>query len=152
MKLRRNSVLHQKGTRRQHSDQRQPAEIRDRDKQKSFPQPICSVRHPPGESKSHNLSISTDQIYQNFKDLFNRIGKVSIDQKVNHSHSSCIPVHSRGRSVPLRLISVVNEEVPRVETEGRIKKLVKCDEDCFISPIIVTRKKHGSIKLALDSE
>ena len=31
-------------------------------------------------------------------------------------------------------------------------KLNKCDEDCFISPIVITRKKDGSIKLALDSK
>ena len=31
-------------------------------------------------------------------------------------------------------------------------KLNKCDEDCFISPIVITRKKDGSIKLALESK
>ena len=31
-------------------------------------------------------------------------------------------------------------------------KLNKCDEDCFISPIVITRKKDGSIKLAFDSK
>ena len=31
-------------------------------------------------------------------------------------------------------------------------KLSKCGEDCFISPIIITRKKDGSIKLALESK
>ena len=38
-----------------------------------------------------------------------------------------------------------------MEKEGHIVKLNKCDEDCFISPIVTTRKKDGSIKLALDS-
>ena len=31
-------------------------------------------------------------------------------------------------------------------------KLEKCDEDCFISPIVITRKKDTSIKLAIDSK
>ena len=31
-------------------------------------------------------------------------------------------------------------------------KLNKCDEDCFINPIVITRKKDVSIKLALDSK
>ena len=31
-------------------------------------------------------------------------------------------------------------------------KLEKCDEDCFISPIVMTREKDGSNKLALDSK
>ena len=39
-----------------------------------------------------------------------------------------------------------------MEKEGYIVKLSKCDEDCFISPIVITRKKDGSIKLALYSK
>ena len=39
-----------------------------------------------------------------------------------------------------------------METEDPIIKLEKCDEDCFISPIVITRKKDTSIKLALDSK
>ena len=39
-----------------------------------------------------------------------------------------------------------------METEGLIIKLEKCDVDCFISPIFITRKKDGSIKFALDSK
>ena len=39
-----------------------------------------------------------------------------------------------------------------MEKEGYIVKLNKCDEDCFISPIVITRKKDGSIKLTLDSK
>ena len=37
-----------------------------------------------------------------------------------------------------------------METEGHIKKLEKFDEDCFISPILITQKTDTSIKLALD--
>ena len=39
-----------------------------------------------------------------------------------------------------------------METEGHIIKLEKCDEDRFISPIVITRKKDISIKPALDSK
>ena len=46
----------------------------------------------------------------------------------------------------------VNEELRRRETEGNIVKLEKCDEDCFISPSVINRKKDGSVKLALDSK
>ena len=37
-----------------------------------------------------------------------------------------------------------------METEGHIIKLEKCEEDCFIRPIVITRKKDGSNKLASD--
>ena len=39
-----------------------------------------------------------------------------------------------------------------MKKEGHIVKLSKCDEDCFISPTVITRKEDGSIKLALDSK
>ena len=39
-----------------------------------------------------------------------------------------------------------------MEKEWHIVKLSKCDEDCFISPIVITRKKDGSINWALDSK
>ena len=39
-----------------------------------------------------------------------------------------------------------------METEGHIIKLAKCNEDSFISPIVITRKKDASIKLALVSK
>ena len=39
-----------------------------------------------------------------------------------------------------------------METEGHIINLEKCDKDCFISAIRITRKKDTSIKLALDSK
>ena len=38
-----------------------------------------------------------------------------------------------------------------MEKEGHIVILGKCDKDCcFVSRIVITRKKDGSIKLALD--
>ena len=43
-------------------------------------------------------------------------------------------------------------ELNRMKKEGHIVKLNKSDEDCFISPIVITRKKDGSSKLALDSK
>ena len=39
-----------------------------------------------------------------------------------------------------------------METESHIIKLEKCDKDCFINPIVISKKKDGSIKLALDSK
>ena len=80
------------------------------------------------------------------------MGKIPNDRKVTHFHSSFKPIQSKGRRVPLHLLAGVNEELKRMETEGQIIKLEKCDEDCFISPIVITRKKDTSIKLALDSK
>ena len=75
-----------------------------------------------------------------------------MDRKVTHFHSPFKPIQTKGRRVPLHLLNNVKTELNRMEKEGHIVKLNKCDEDCFISPIVITRKKDGSIKLALDSK
>ena len=78
--------------------------------------------------------------------------KIPNDRKVTHFHTPFKPIQSKGRRVPLHLLAAVNDELKRMEKEGHIINLEKCDEDCFISPIVITRKKDTSIKLALDSK
>ena len=119
--------------------------------QRKCPQPICMVNQPTLESEYKNLPSLSDKIFNEFKNLFTRVGKILKHRKVTHFHSPFKPIQSKGRRVPLHLLAVMNEELKRVQTEGHIIKLEKCDEDCFISPILITRKKDTSIKLALDS-
>ena len=75
-----------------------------------------------------------------------------MDRKITHFHSPFKPIQTKGRTVPLHLLDSVKVELNRMEKEGHIVKLSKCDGDCFISPIVITRKKDGSIKLALVSK
>ena len=116
------------------------------------PQPICKVNQPTLESEYKNLPSLSDKIFNEFKNLFTRVGKIPNDRKVTHFHTPFKPIQSKGRRVPLHLLAGVNEELKRMEKGGHIIKLEKCDEDCFISPIEITRKKNTSIKLALDSK
>ena len=88
-------------------------------------------------------------MYHKYKRFFNRVGKITLDGKITHFHSPFKPIQTKGRKVPLHCVKV---ELNRTEKEGHIVKLGKCDEDCFISPIVITRKKDGSIKLPLDSK
>ena len=80
------------------------------------------------------------------------MGKIPNDRKVTHFHTPLKAIQSKGRRVPLHLLAGVNKELKRMEKEGHRIKLEKCDEDCCISPIVITRKKDTSIKLALDSK
>ena len=43
-------------------------------------------------------------------------------------------------------------ELDRLQKERHIEKLTSCSDEHFISPIVITLKKHQSIKLALDSK
>ena len=110
------------------------------------------VNQPTLESDYKNLPSLSDKIFNEFKNLFARVGKIPNDRKVIYLHTPFKPIQSKGRRVPLHLLAGVNEEFKRMEKAGHIIKLEKCDEDCFISPIVITRKKDTSIKLALDSK
>ena len=45
----------------------------------------------------------------------------------------------------------VEKEIEKLLLEGHIQRLDKCTGDCFIAPIVITRKKDDLIKLALDA-
>ena len=67
--------------------------------------------------------------------------------KITHFHEPLKPIQLNGRRVPLHLLDAVKSELNRLKAEGHIKKLENCDEDRFISPIVITCKKDKSIKL-----
>ena len=115
-------------------------------------QPLLPVNNItlPELCKLNNNSDTILNLYHKYKGLFNRVGKTPLDRKIIHFHSPFKPIQTKGRRVPLHLLDNVKMELNRMEKEGHIVRLNKCDEDCFISPIVITRKKDGNIKLALD--
>ena len=151
MDQRRNPILHNRRTRAKHIEERQFTQTGHRNNTEEMPQPICMVNQPTLESEYKNLPSLSDKIFNEFKHLFTRVGKIPNDRKVTHFHTPFKPIQSNSRRVPLQLLAGVNEELKRMEKEGQLIKLEKCDEDCLIRPIIITRKKDTSIKLALDS-
>ena len=53
--------------------------------------------------------------------------------------------------MPITLQDKVDKEINRLINEGHIIKLQECSDKYFVSPIVITVKKDGSIKLALES-
>ena len=49
--------------------------------QRKCPQPICMVNQPTLESEYKNLPSLSDKIFNKFKDLFTRVGKIPNDRK-----------------------------------------------------------------------
>ena len=46
----------------------------------------------------------------------------------------------------------VGLEIQKLIREGHVVKLNKCTSEHFISPIVITAKKDGSVKLAMDAK
>ena len=61
------------------------------------------------------------------------------------------PIQQKGRKVPITLQDKVDKEIDKLLRQGHIEKLNECSDKYFVSPIVVTVKKDGSVKLALES-
>ena len=61
------------------------------------------------------------------------------------------PVQQKGRRVPISLQEKVDTEINKLMKQGHIEKMTKYSDKCFVSPIVITVQKDGSVKLALES-
>ena len=89
----------------------------------------------------------TLEFFVSFEDLFDKIGKRPNDRKITQFFFSLKPDQANGSRMPLHLLSGVNEELKRIEIEGHIEKLEKCDVECFINAIARIRKKKFQLIL-----
>ena len=53
--------------------------------------------------------------------------------------------------MPITLQDKVDKEINKLLRQGHIEKLKECSDKYFVSPILITVKKDGSVKLALES-
>ena len=86
-----------------------------------------------------------------YPNLITRIGKVRNAKVRADFFENLKPIQQKGRRVPISLQDKVDKEINRLMNEGHIIKLQECSDKYFVSPIVITVKKDGSIKLALES-
>ncbi len=87
-----------------------------------------------------------------YPELFKRIGRVKHHMVRSRFVAHYKPIQQKGRRIPITIQPKVEAEIKRLIAEGHIEKLQTCTDDCFISPIVVTVKKDGTCKLAMDSK
>ena len=86
-----------------------------------------------------------------YPNLFTRIGKIRNAKVRAEFFEKLKPIQQKGRRVPISLQDKVDKKIHRLINEGHIVKLQECSDKYFVSPIVITVKKDGSIKLALES-
>ena len=86
-----------------------------------------------------------------FSNLFNRVGKIRNYKVQAEFFENLTPVKQKGRRVPISLQEKVDNEIDKLLKQGHIEKLTECSDKYFVSPIVITVKKDGSVKLALES-
>ena len=72
--------------------------------------------------------------------------EINIQLKPGH-----YPVKQNARPIPLHLQEEVGKELEKLIKTGHLEKVKHVDEDCFVSPVVITVKNDKSVKIALDS-
>ena len=93
-----------------------------------------------------------EKVINKFPDLFenNRTiknTKINIQLKPGH-----YPVKQKARPIPLHLQEDVRRELEKLIKTGPLEKVNNVDEDCIVSPVVITVKNDKSMKIALDSQ
>ena len=84
--------------------------------------------------------------------VFSRLGRSKSPKEYTNFKFPLVARQIKGRKVPIRIQDRVASEIKFLVEQGRIEKLDKCTTDFFIAPIVLTAKKDGSIKLALNAK
>ena len=83
--------------------------------------------------------------------LCTRIGRSKNNMMHTKFLSEFKALQQRGR-IPIHIQEKVEHEIRSLIDQGHINRLEKCNDHQVISPIVITVKKDGSIKLAMDSK
>ena len=91
------------------------------------------------------------KVFNKFTDLFEnnetvKDTEINIQLKPGHYQ-----VKQKARPVPLHLQADVGRELEKLIKTGHLEQINDVDEDCFVSPVVITVKSDKSVKIALDS-
>ena len=85
-----------------------------------------------------------------FRKLFNENHTVNgIEVKIQLKEDAKL-IQQKGRPIPIHLQQSVGKEINKLIKQGH-RKANNIDENCFVSPAVITVKKDKSVKIALDS-
>ncbi len=109
------------------------------------------------EVNQNNQDMETEierlkqKVKERFKDLF-QINKTVKDLKYDVQFKPKMEIkQQKGRRIPIHMQRAVETELEKLINEGHVEKLEELGEDIFVSPVVVTRKSYGSVKIALDA-
>ena len=98
-----------------------------------------------------NSQSEKRQIVEIFPDLFRNNTTIK-DAEINiQLKPRQYPVKERARPILLHLQETVGKEIEKLTKSGHLERVEQIDEDCFVSPLVITVKNDKSVKIALDS-
>ena len=93
-----------------------------------------------------SLDNKTDQsetttIHTKFKKLFETNHTVKNTEVKIQINPGCYPIQQKARPIPYHLQDDVKNELNRLIKSGHLERLETIEEDCFVSPVVITVKK-----------
>ena len=107
---------------------------------------------PDQDQETPSQSEFKAYISRQFSDLIKRSGRSNNFIINTYFNKPIKPLQVKGKRFPIPLLFKVKLCIDQLLRDDHIEKLSRCSEDCFISPIVITAKRDGSIKLALNSK
>ena len=91
-------------------------------------------------------------IFKKYPHLCTRLGRSKNHMTKSTFKENFSPTQHKGRRVPLHLLERFEKELENLIEDKQIKRLEKCSDEYFISPVVITVKKDKGVKIALDSK
>ena len=101
----------------------------------------------------HKIKEDTDvaKLKTKIKKLFNENHTVNGLEVKKQLKEDAKLIQQKGRPIPMHLPQSVEKEIEKLIKQGHIEKVNNINENCFVSPAVITVKKDKSVKIALDS-
>ena len=93
----------------------------------------------------------TTKIHTKLKKLFETNHTIKNAEVKIQIKPGCYPIQQKARPIPYHLHDDVKNELDRIIKSGYLQRLETIEEDCFVSPVVITLKKDQTVKIALDA-
>ena len=99
----------------------------------------------------NNETNQSESVYKKYHKLFNTNNTIKDAEVKIQIKPGCYPIQQKARPIPYHLQEDIKNELNRLIESGHLEKLETIEEDCFVSPKVITVKKDKSVKIALDA-
>ena len=99
----------------------------------------------------NNETNQSESVYKKYHKLFNANHTIKDAEVKIQIKPGCYPIQQKARPIPYYLQEDVKNELDRLIKSGHLERLETIEEDCFVSPVVITVKKDKSVEIALDA-
>ena len=111
---------------------------------KQLPITINKIQLDEQINQPETIYTKSNKLFETNHTIKNITGKIQVKP-------GCYPIQQKARPIPYHLQKDVKNELDRLIQSGHLERLETVEEDCFVSPVVITVKKDKTVKIALDA-